>query len=118
LIEGERLADLLAQQYDFVVFDSGAVLEPDAVSLMKMVGNVLVVGRLDVTSREQAVRFRDDLRLMNVPTLGVIANRANRRFRFPRRRSQTSPEIASGQPLLSPLPRSEHEREHASVTND
>jgi Mrp family chromosome partitioning ATPase len=78
LIESDQMTELLltlADDYDFVVFDSGsALLDPDAISLMKMVGRALIVGRLGVTSRDQAEMFRDDLRLLQVPTLGVIVN--------------------------------------------
>ena len=35
---------------------------------MKTVGRALVVGRLGVTSRDEAEVFRDDIRLLNVPT--------------------------------------------------
>ena len=85
LIESDRMTELLltmAQNYDFIVFDSGsALLDHDAISLMKTVGGALVVGRLGVTSRDEAEVFRDDIRLLNVPLLGVVVNEAEPSFR-------------------------------------
>ena len=105
LIESDRMTDLLltlAQDYDFVVFDSGsALLDPDAMSLIRTVGGALVVGRLGVTSRDEAEMFHDDLRLLNVPALGVVVNEAEPPSRVRSVLSGWPPSLGSAAPPSS-----------------
>ena len=79
LLESERMSELLKSlqtMYDFVVVDSApTLLVADPLPLMKQVGGVIVVSRMSNTTRDAAARLRDQLRDLDAPVVGVIANR-------------------------------------------
>jgi capsular exopolysaccharide synthesis family protein len=78
LIESPRMDHLLAEaerDYDLVVIDTPPIpLVSDAIPLIERVQGVIVVGRLGNTSRNQAAALADQLRRLDAPILGVIAN--------------------------------------------
>jgi tyrosine-protein kinase len=78
LLESRRMAELLrgiSARYDFVVLDSApTLLVADPLPLMTQVDGVLVVSRLGRTTRHVATELRDQLRELNAPVLGVVAN--------------------------------------------
>lgn len=74
--EMARLLDEFEERYDLVVLDTppaGALA--DAIPLMKLVSGVIVVAELGKTTRDDAVHLRDQLRNLDAPVLGVVANR-------------------------------------------
>jgi receptor protein-tyrosine kinase len=79
LMESHRMAELLRSlttMYDFVVLDSApTLLVSDSIPLLRQVGGVIVVSRLGMTTRDAAARIRDQLRDLEAPVLGVVANR-------------------------------------------
>jgi succinoglycan biosynthesis transport protein ExoP len=79
LMESHRMAELLRSlttMYDFVLLDTApTLLVADPIPLIKQVGGVIVVSRLGRTTRDAASRLRDQLRDLNAPVLGVVANR-------------------------------------------
>jgi polysaccharide biosynthesis transport protein len=78
LLESEQMADLIREaerEYELVVVDTPpASLISDAIPLVKKVTGVLVVTRLGMTTREGAIRLRDQLRNLDAPPLGIIVN--------------------------------------------
>lgn len=78
LLESRAMIDLLSalgEQYDLVILDTPAMSSiPDAIPLMQLVSGVLIVGRMDVTTREAANEVREQLDKLGAPTLGVVAN--------------------------------------------
>jgi succinoglycan biosynthesis transport protein ExoP len=83
LLESKEMATLLSQladEYALVVIDTPPVsLLADAIPLMKLVGGVLVVGQLGKTTRDEATHLAEQLRNLDAPVLGIVANRAGRR---------------------------------------
>jgi Mrp family chromosome partitioning ATPase len=79
LMESARMATLLQRflhMYDFVLVDAAPLLlVADSLPLMTQVGGVLVVSQVGSTTRETAAAVRDQLRALNAPVLGVVANR-------------------------------------------
>jgi Mrp family chromosome partitioning ATPase len=121
-VESGRMTQLLltlAPDYDLVVFDSGsALLDPNVIPLMKMVGGALIVGRLGVTSRDEAAMFRDDLRLLNVPALGVIVNEAAPVSRIRSLVSSSPPAPGRVARPFKQIERSPTKDRHAVVTSE
>lgn len=78
LLESEQMAEFIREaerQYELVVVDTPpASLISDAIPLVKKVTGVLVVTRLGLSTREGAVRLRDQLRNLDAPPLGIIVN--------------------------------------------
>jgi hypothetical protein len=84
-MESEEMAALIQElildgRYDLVVIDTPpAAMIADAIPLMKLVDGVIVVGQIGKTTRDEAVHLRDQLRELDAPALGVVANRARTR---------------------------------------
>ncbi len=78
LIESEQMAELLHEaerQYELVIVDTPpASLISDAIPLVEKVTGVLVVSRLGLSTREGALRLRDQLRNLDAPPLGIVVN--------------------------------------------
>lgn len=78
LIGGDEMADLvtaLEDQYDLVVIDTPPItVVSDAVLLLRRDVGVIVVVRLDKTTRDVAVRLREQLATIGVEPLGVVVN--------------------------------------------
>jgi polysaccharide biosynthesis transport protein len=81
LVESERMREVLREcrrDYDLVVIDTPpAGLVSDAISLMSDVSAVIVVGRIGRLTTEQATRLRDQLKQIDAPTFGIVANFAD-----------------------------------------
>jgi succinoglycan biosynthesis transport protein ExoP len=76
----KQLLDAVREEYELVVLDAPpALLAPDAIPLTRLVDGVVVVGRVDHTTRDEARRLMDQLSKLGAPTLGVVANRLSRR---------------------------------------
>jgi capsular exopolysaccharide synthesis family protein len=70
----------LNKQYDFIVVDTPATaVVSDAFPLVTQVSGVIVVCRLDGTTRDSAAGLREQLDRLGAPLLGVVANRVKRR---------------------------------------
>ncbi len=78
LLESKSMGDFLAEvktKYDLVVIDTAPVgVVSDALALAPHANGVLVVSRIDKTTRESASRLKQRLQRSDVPILGVIAN--------------------------------------------
>jgi Mrp family chromosome partitioning ATPase len=78
LIESEMMRRLIRgaeRHYDLVVIDSPpAAVVSDAIPLILQVSGVLVVTRLGVSTRDEAVHLRAQLRNLRAPVLGVVVN--------------------------------------------
>ena len=78
LIESKRMADLLdelSSDYDLVVIDTPPLLSvSDAIPLIGRVDGVLIVSRLGATTSDAARRLASELKGLNAPVLGVVAN--------------------------------------------
>ena len=78
LIESKRMADLLPElssDYDLVVIDTPPLLSvSDAIPLIGRVDGVLIVSRLGATTSDAARQLAFELRGLNAPVLGVVAN--------------------------------------------
>jgi polysaccharide biosynthesis transport protein len=73
--EMKKLLSYLTKVYQLVVLDTvPALLAADAMPLIRMVGGVLIVSRVGITTRDQAVMLRDELRALHAPMVGVVAN--------------------------------------------
>jgi capsular exopolysaccharide synthesis family protein len=79
LIESLKMASVfadLAQAYDLVVIDTPpTAVVADTMPMVGRVDGVLVVGAVGRTTRDAAGHLRDQLRQLNAPILGVVANR-------------------------------------------
>jgi capsular exopolysaccharide synthesis family protein len=82
LLESEgmaRLLDKLADIYDLVLIDSPPLpILADAIPLAKLVNGVIVVGRVNKTTRDEAQTLQTQLESLGAPVLGVVANRTSR----------------------------------------
>jgi capsular exopolysaccharide synthesis family protein len=82
LIESEAMAELLDRltaEYDLAILDTVPTsVVADALPLITQVDGVLVVSRIGLTTRDQAARLRDQLRAVNAPILGLVANGVRR----------------------------------------
>src|SRR5688500_11371765 len=62
-------------EYDFVIVDTPpTTIVSDAIPLVTQVGGVIVVGRINKTTRDAAEQLRDQLRNLGAPVLGIVAN--------------------------------------------
>jgi capsular exopolysaccharide synthesis family protein len=82
LIESEEMRKLLARlsgEYELVVFDTPpATVLADAIPLMNLASGVIVVGQLNRTTRDEAMHLAEQLRSLDAPVLGVVANRGRK----------------------------------------
>jgi polysaccharide biosynthesis transport protein len=78
LIESEALRALIGQlkeRYDFIVIDTAPVgVVADAFPLMREVDGVITVARIGQTTRDHAAHLSEQLRRMEAPLLGFVAN--------------------------------------------
>src|SRR4051794_4863723 len=78
LIESEMMRRLIRgaeRHYDLVVVDSPpTAVVSDAIPLILQVSGVIVVTRLGVSTRDEAIHLRSQLRNMHAPVLGVVVN--------------------------------------------
>jgi len=78
LIESQTISEVLAQlgeRYDLVVIDTAPLgVVSDAFPLLRQVGGVIVVARMDRTTRDAAERMRERLGRLEAPVLGIVAN--------------------------------------------
>jgi succinoglycan biosynthesis transport protein ExoP len=78
LIESEMMRRLIRgaeRHYDLVVIDSPpTAVVSDAIPLILQVSGVIVVTRLGVSTRDEAIHLRAQLRNMRAPVLGVVVN--------------------------------------------
>jgi polysaccharide biosynthesis transport protein len=78
LLESRAMVDLLStlsERFDLVIIDTPPTsVVSDAIPLMRLVSGVVVVSRIDTTTRDAARHLRQQLTNLNAPTLGVIAN--------------------------------------------
>ena len=83
LLESEGMADSSRSSvtsHDLVVIDSPPLpILADAIPLVKMVNGVIVVGRVNKTTRDEAQALHAQLESLDAPVLGVVANRTSRR---------------------------------------
>jgi capsular exopolysaccharide synthesis family protein len=81
LLESRRMRDVmeeLSRRYDIVIYDSPALAAvSDALVLVPNTDGVIVVSRLDYTSRDRARDLLKQLRLLRANVLGVVANYAD-----------------------------------------
>jgi capsular exopolysaccharide synthesis family protein len=82
LLESEgmaRLLEKLTDDYDLVVIDSPPLpIVADVIPLAKLVNGVIVVGRVNKTTRDEAQALHAQLESLDAPVLGVVANRTSR----------------------------------------
>jgi succinoglycan biosynthesis transport protein ExoP len=78
LIESNTMSDVLArleERYDLVVIDTAPMgVVSDAFPLLGKVGGVIIVVRMDKTTRDAAEHMRELLEQLEAPTLGIVAN--------------------------------------------
>ncbi|MBV9819721.1 MAG: polysaccharide biosynthesis tyrosine autokinase [Solirubrobacterales bacterium] len=78
LVESRSMIDLLstlAERFDLVIVDSAPTsIVPDAIPLMRLVSGVVVVGRIERTTRDAARHLSEQLTKLRAPVLGVVAN--------------------------------------------
>jgi capsular exopolysaccharide synthesis family protein len=78
LTESEALREVLGQlkeRYDLVVIDTAPIgVVADAFPLMREVDGVIAVCRMGLTMRDHAVHLTEQLRRMDAPSLGIVAN--------------------------------------------
>jgi succinoglycan biosynthesis transport protein ExoP len=83
LVESLRMRQLLRalrEEYELIVIDSGpALVVPDPLALMSEVDGVVIVGRVDGSTREDAAQLREALESVGAPTVGIVANRVKGR---------------------------------------
>jgi succinoglycan biosynthesis transport protein ExoP len=81
LIESEALRaviDQLKERYEFIVIDTAPVgVVADAFPLMREVDGVITVVRIGQTTRDHATHLGEQLRRMDAPLLGFVANGVN-----------------------------------------
>lgn len=80
LLESKPMADILAElakAYELVVVDSAPVgVVSDTLPLLELADGMIVVARIGVTTRDTAHEMREQLKRLQVPILGVVANAA------------------------------------------
>ncbi len=78
LIQSEWMKELLVaaeKTYDFIVIDTPPLLAvSDAIPLLSVVGGVLAVSGLGVSTRSSATELAEQLVRLDAPTLGLVAN--------------------------------------------
>jgi capsular exopolysaccharide synthesis family protein len=82
LLESDGMAQLveeLCANHDLVVIDTPPLpILADAIPLVKMVNGVIVVGRINKTTRDEAQALHAQLESLGAPVLGIVANRTSR----------------------------------------
>jgi len=64
-------------QFDLVIIDTPAVsVVADAIPLVRQVSGVVIVSRIGKTRCDAATRLGEELRQLEAPTLGIVANGA------------------------------------------
>lgn len=85
LLASQGMRDLLVEleaSYDFVIIDSPPLLlVADAIPLVPLVGGVLAVSGVGVSSRAAVGELARDLEMMEAPTVGIVVNFASERGR-------------------------------------
>ena len=80
MLDSEPMRELLREadeQYDLVVIDAPpSTVVPDAIPILQQVSAVLVVARAGTTTRDEAAELSSQLRLLDAPLVGVVANYA------------------------------------------
>jgi polysaccharide biosynthesis transport protein len=83
LLESKAMRDLLAElaeRYELIVIDTAPIgVVSDAFPLMSAVDGVIVVARMDQTTRDSAEHVSEQLGRLGAPVLGVVANAVKRR---------------------------------------
>jgi capsular exopolysaccharide synthesis family protein len=78
LVGSEAMLDLVRyaeQEYDLVVIDTPpATIVSDAISLMRQVSGVLLVGRIGLTTRDAAKKITTQLENVGASVFGVVVN--------------------------------------------
>jgi capsular exopolysaccharide synthesis family protein len=78
LIESQAMSEALtqlAERYELVVIDTAPVgVVSDAIPLLREVDGVIVVARMNKSTRDGAERTREQLGRLEAPVLGVVAN--------------------------------------------
>lgn len=78
LVESRAMIELLrglSEQFDLVIIDSPPTsVVSDAIPLMRLVTGAVIVSRIGVTTRDTTRHLREQLRKLNAPALGVVAN--------------------------------------------
>jgi capsular exopolysaccharide synthesis family protein len=88
LIESQTMAEVLSQlseRYELVVIDTAPIgVVSDAFPLLHRVDGVIIVARMDTTTRDTAERIREQLHRLEASVLGIIANgvKVRRRGRY------------------------------------
>ena len=81
MLDSEPMRALLREvreQYDLVVIDAPpSMVVPDAIPLLQQVSAVLVVARAGTTTRDEAAELSAQLRLLDAPLVGIVANYAD-----------------------------------------
>jgi polysaccharide biosynthesis transport protein len=82
LLESKTMKEVLAQlaeRYELVVIDTAPVgVVADAYPLLKQVDGVILIARMNKTTRDSAQHLREQLARLNTPVLGVVANAVKR----------------------------------------
>ena len=83
LINSDRMRDLIGQvekRYDLVVIDTSPVgIVADAIPLMSEASAVIIVSRVGRITSVEADALRDQLRRIDAPAFGLVANFAGTR---------------------------------------
>jgi Mrp family chromosome partitioning ATPase len=70
-----ELLTALSEQFTLVIIDSPPTsVVSDAIPLMRLVSGVVIVSRVELTTRDATRHLREQLRKLKAPSLGVIAN--------------------------------------------
>lgn len=70
----------LAERYELVVIDTAPVgVVSDAFPLVREADGVIVVARMEQTTRDSAEHLREQLSRVEAPVLGIVANAVKRR---------------------------------------
>jgi polysaccharide biosynthesis transport protein len=107
LLESDAMKEVLSQlrtEYDLVVIDSAPIgVVADSFPLVRIVDGVLLVARIGHSTKESSGDLREQLRRLEAPALGVIANGVKPRradkygygyYGGPASEAQASPAIA------------------------
>jgi capsular exopolysaccharide synthesis family protein len=78
LLGSERMQavlDVVASSYDLVLLDTPPTsVVSDAIPILDLVGGVVVVGRIGLTTHDSIAELRDQLETFDSPTVGVVVN--------------------------------------------
>jgi succinoglycan biosynthesis transport protein ExoP len=70
----QRALEGISVDYDLVVVDTPAAVVSDAMPILAVVGGVVVVSRLGVSTAESIMELRDQLEKLDARTIGVVVN--------------------------------------------